>query len=109
MSVTVYGASDDLVEVEGDIREEFNALGNLDQEDDGGGGYLAFDDGNVLKIVYTADGVWRITPVALGKGEVTIKQAVSSDDDYSDRATIDGQLRWVSFGSAVAVSRAHKK
>lgn len=89
MGVTIYGASDDLIEIEGDIREEFNALG----------GFLAFNDGNVLRIDYTGEGIWRITPTSYGKGEVVIEQAVSSDDDnYSDRATIEGQLKWVVFG-----------
>lgn len=106
MSVTVYGASDDLIEVEGDISEEFNALGNFgDGEDDGG--ILAFDDGNVLRVTYTSEGVWRITPTYFGKGAVTIVPAVSADDeDYSDRATIDGQLRWVVFGSQFAKASA---
>jgi len=38
----VYGASDDLIEIKGDIREEFSRY-------DSEGDYLAFSDGTVLK------------------------------------------------------------
>ncbi len=97
--ITIYGASDDLIEVEGDIDEEFNALGDEAPQ------LLAFSDGNVLRIVYSGTGVWRISPVVYGSGEVTIVQAPEDDDgNYSDRATIDGQLQWVVFGSAFARS-----
>ncbi len=101
MSVTIYGASDDLVEVEGDVREEFSALGN--ENFDGDGGYLAFSDGTILSIVYGDRGVWRIVPIAEGSGELSVKQApVGDEDDYSDIATLSGDLEWVVFGSAYA-------
>lgn len=93
MSVTVYGASDDLIEVEGDISEEYNAW----QAD---GKVLAFSDGTVLRISYTREGIWRIVPLARGEGLLEITQAVSADDErYSDRATIDGaRISWCVYG-----------
>lgn len=91
MFLTVFGASDDLIEVEGDIREEFNALS------DDRANYLAFSDGTLLSIDYTRAGIWRIAPIALGTAEVTITQAVDDGDDdkYSDVASISGDIKWV--------------
>jgi len=97
MAVTVYGASDDLIEVEGDIEEEFSWA-----EDEQA--YLAFSDGTLLTIDYQRDGVWRIAPVKKGTGQLEIKQAVSGDDDnFSDRAIItDSSIEWVVCGSEMA-------
>ncbi len=58
-TLEIYGASDDLVEVDGDIVEEFNPSGDDPS-------YLGFSDGTILKIAYDNDGIWRIVPVAKG-------------------------------------------
>lgn len=54
--ITVTGASDDLIEVDGVIREEFGVC-----DDDRH--YLAVSDGTVLSIVYDHDGIWRVNRV----------------------------------------------
>lgn len=96
MTITVYGASDDLIEVEGAIREEFNAL----SEDDGS--LLAFSNGVVLRVVYGDAGVWRITPVC-GASRVNITLAPEDDEDnYSDRAVMEDDAAWVVFGKDIA-------
>lgn len=109
MPVTVYGASDDLIEIEGDVTEEFNALEGLDEAGDkSDGGFLAFSNGIVLRVRYT-DGIWRISPVKLNPevGDVVIVQAIEGDsDDYTDRATVPGTVDWVVFGSRVEIRRA---
>jgi hypothetical protein len=98
MPITVYGASDDLIEVEGDITEEFDI--------DGGGPLLAFSDGTVLQIEWTRVGIWRITPLIKGTGVLTITQAPLDDDrDRTDRAVLDADIRWVLRGSDLKVSR----
>lgn len=103
MSLTVYGASDDLVEVEGDVREEFNP--------GDGPSYLAVSDGTVLRITY--DGQWHISCVAVGTAEYTHDVATAEDGDpredgspcYSDRVTLTfpptalgATVEWVVFG-----------
>lgn len=96
MTVTLCGASDDLVEVEGDVHEEFNPA-----DDDPS--TVAFSDGTVLSIEYADDGCWRIHPLARGLNQVTITQAVSEDDDnYSDRAVVSGTIEWVLFATGDA-------
>jgi hypothetical protein len=95
--ITIYGASDDLIEVEGVIREEFpyndaNDTGDL----------VALSNGCIFRIRY--DGCWRITPVVIQAGTLWEKtEAVSEDDDnYSDRVTIHGPVTWVVHGITYA-------
>lgn len=83
--------------MEGDIREEWSALSDGASDD---GGLLAFSDGTVLRVAYTNDGIWRVTPLARGTATMDITLAVDAEDDnYSDRAVLDGDIRWVVFGS----------
>ncbi|WP_047891769.1 hypothetical protein [Micromonospora sp. RV43] len=94
--ITVYGASDDLIEIDGDISEEFG-YHNEDKGD-----LLAFSDGTVLRIVFTDAAIWRITTVARGSAELTIEQAPEDDEsNYTDRATLIGAV-WVVHGLALA-------
>src|SRR5712691_13232507 len=98
-TVTIYGASDDLIEIEGDINEEFT----LEDEDEGD--LLAVSDGTILRINYMNDGVWRIALVQRGTSEVAVEQAPEGDEDnYSDRATITGEIAWVVQGIALATT-----
>jgi hypothetical protein len=96
MSITISGASDDLIEIEGDIREEFY----LRDEDEGD--LIAFSDGTVLRIAFS--GPWRITPVAKGSAELSIQQVTEDDDEGSDRATITGDVRWVVHGIGILLA-----
>lgn len=93
--ITVYGHSDDLIEVEGAISEEFTYT---DPDEPGIGDLLAFSDGTILRIEYTVAGTWRITPVVHGSAELSIQQTSESSDGYSDVATLVGDVRWVVQG-----------
>ena len=62
MGVVIEGSSDDLIEIDGDIREEFYAN---DDED---------DDVTVLRIIYPDSGVWRISPVVSGHGTLVVER-----------------------------------
>jgi len=108
-TTTIYGASDDLIEVEGDIREEFTYRASPITED-GAGDLLAFSDGTILRVAYTAEGVWRITPVVRGNADLNVDAAPEDDEDnYSDRATLSGlssPMTWVVQGVAFARRRA---
>lgn len=98
--VIVVGASDDLIEVDGAIREEFYAPNKVDQ--DGTRGLLAFSEGTVLRVTYQ-NGVWRIAPVKYGSALMQISQAPEDDEDnYSDRAELIGEFKWVVFGRQIA-------
>jgi hypothetical protein len=97
MRIEVTGASDDLIEVDGDISEEFAAY-------DGPGNYLAFSDGTVLRIVYDQDGIWRVSRVISGTAEY---QHESGDllSYTSDVAVIEGTIRWVMHGEEIVTAQ----
>jgi hypothetical protein len=91
MSVTVYGASDDLIEVEGDIREEFPWNDALPA-------YLRFSNGVVLRVHWFT--FWHITPVERADLVEVVQCPEDDEDNYSDRATVSGDVAWVVCGSA---------
>lgn len=101
MSVVVTGSSDDLIEVDGDIVEEFQAYD--------GQHIVAFSDGTALRVELNQAGVWRITPVAEGSGFLTIVQAPEGDDsNYSDRAELvptRGPIAWVVHGTEIVQAK----
>lgn len=95
--IDIYGASDDLIEIEGDVREEFPFPISGDDV-----ALIGTSNGALVKITYANSGVWRITPVA-GLHLIKIEQAPEDDDDnYSDHAVIDGDVLWVLCGAEYA-------
>lgn len=87
--IVVYGASDDLLEIDGDIREEFGCY-DIEQ------GVLACGDGTLLSVRY--DGCWRITPIARGSADIQhTPSGLADSDNYSDRVEMVGDIAWVVF------------
>lgn len=85
MATKVYGYSDDLIELEGDLCEEVNFIG----KEDGYGCFLGFNDGTMLEVRYGkgSQGIWSV--VALSKGPLFDRIDVcgdENDDAYSDIA-----------------------
>lgn len=76
--IRVYGASDDLIEIEGDINEEFYAS---DDEPN----YLAFHNGVVVMIKYI-EGMWKMMHISDPHSLVEyVHTALDADsDNYSD-------------------------
>jgi hypothetical protein len=96
VKVTIYGCSDDLVEVEGDLTDEFSGDDVL----------LMFGDDTHIRARYDKDGIWRL---ACGK-EGTAKcvgafVATDPESDYSDRMTLEGDLisveKWMDRGELI--------
>jgi hypothetical protein len=100
--IVIYGASDDLIEVDSTTfrAEEFNVYLNNASDSL----ILAVSDGTVLRVRYDEDGIWRFVPVVVGSASVDIKVCPADDgDEYTDRVTLTGDdLRWVVLGSAIA-------
>jgi len=98
MSITIYGASDDLIEIEGDIREEFSFF-----PDDGESRFLAVSDGTLLRVFYDDDGIWRLNKIA--GGLCTFKKAEGDvEKDTPDKVTLSGvEIKWVVFGDDAAI------
>ena len=93
--VTITGASDDLIEVDGAIREEFNWY----DEDDPA--YLCFSDGTVLSVEYDNHGIWRVNRIVAGTAEYS-KVEGSEVEDTFDVVTLEGDISWVVFGKQLA-------
>ena len=97
--IKIYGQSDDLLEIEGDVEEEFG----LGEKEANHGVVLGFSCGTLLKVLYDNEGIWRITVLDKGSAKVTHTQAMDPDKDYSDSVVIepfDSVVTWVTKGSA---------
>lgn len=94
-TVTVYGASDDLIEIEGAICEEFD---DYCGEDSDRTRYLAFSDGTIISVLY-AGGVWKLHCVAKGSAEYAREENTGPDGTYTDKVTLRGEINWVVFGT----------
>ncbi len=95
----VTGASDDLIEIDGELEEEFNAYNCSD-------GTMAFSDGTLLNVDYDEYGIWRFTP--LFKGNLFEKIVVGSiEKDTNDEVYFKNGLKWCVFSveMQVAVNR----
>lgn len=95
MSTKVYGHSDDLVEIEGDVRGEIGCFGTDDRDN---GVLLACSDGTHLEVKYGKGGlaVWRVT--LLRKGDLFDRIDECHDEDakpYSDVAHFKDGLTYV--------------
>jgi hypothetical protein len=85
--ITIYGASDDTILVDGAIKAEFPCA------DTGDGVLLVASNGVVLRIQFET--CWRIDLVT-GRDLVQIVPCPEDDEDnYSDVATIPGDIDWV--------------
>lgn len=103
-TITVYGASDDLIEVDGDIHEEFGAYeSGITRR------VLAVSDGTLLQITYGEhDACWRIAPLRHGTAKYK-KTEGTEDGDYTDRVTLAGDdLHWVVVAKPEHVARRGK-
>lgn len=95
MSVRILGYSDDLIEVEGDIEEEWPHDADRDQLV-----VVHTSEGTaVLEVFY--DGIWRIRAVT-GSDIVTVEHVCAPDhendkdlDCYSDVVEVAGVGKWV--------------
>ncbi len=86
----IYGASDDLIELDGDVDDEISHYGDEPY-------YLLFNDGTQLKIAYGADktACWRIELVTQGKADLEATRGSEDADEkdgvpgYSDLVTLN--------------------
>ncbi len=94
MSITIYGASDDLIEIDGDVEDEFGAWNDTIN-------YIAVSTGLLATIAYGMDGsFWRIHVLTPGTTPHTLAKATDEKDDYTDRLVVEGDIKWVVVGKA---------
>jgi len=97
--IKVYGASDDLVVIEGDINEEFSFYSEEEQSR-----FLAFSDGTLLTVRYDSDGIWRIFRQVQGKAKFS-KVEGDAVIDTPDVVTLDGDIFWVVLAEQSAIKK----
>lgn len=88
-TIQIYGCSDDLIEIRGDIRAETSP------PDPDEPTKLAFSDGTILRVDYDEEGCWRIHRIATGTASMQKTEAPSDPCDYSDLVTLTGDIQWV--------------
>ena len=106
MSVRIYGASDDLIEIDGDVIDEY------DHPQDSAVTFSA-SDGTEGEIQYAPanTATWRITVTGIGTGHKVIPAADVDDTGashtdpeaqgatgYSDVLVLHGKIEWVRVG-----------
>jgi hypothetical protein len=92
MSTKVYGASDDLIEIEGDMQGEVGCYSQPEQ-----GVLLMFSDGTVLSVKYNGrvSGVWAISLLKEGVRFKGIDQCADHDArPHSDVAHFHDGVKW---------------
>lgn len=85
--VTIYGYSDDLVEIENSQykKDEIDCYDKAIR--------FFFVDGTIISICYAQGGVWKITHEAIGKAWYELTRCEDDDDDaYSDVFKIDSEI-----------------
>ena len=98
MTTTIFGASDDLIEIEGDVTEEFNVYLEGDEAI-----IIAFSDSTLLRATYDRDGIWRLHRLFKGASEFK-KQEGDISEDTMDRVVLSGiQINWVVLGKQAAI------
>ncbi|MCE5221297.1 MAG: hypothetical protein LLF98_08540 [Clostridium sp.] len=91
----VTGASDDLIEISGELEKEFNAYDCSDET-------IAFSDGTLLRVDYDKNGIWRFKPIY--KGNLFEKIVDSSvPDDTNDEVYFKDGLKWCVFSDEMQV------
>lgn len=85
-NIIIYGASDDLIEIEGSVREEFSPSY-------GDPILVAVSDGTLLRVSY--DGMWTIRRLIAGSADYEHVEASYEDENYSDRVALTGDIKWI--------------
>ena len=114
-AVLIYGASDDLIELDGAVYEEFGYNDSTDRDGKNRGDLIAFSDGTVIRVAFDGDsrGNWRITPVHRGTADLSVTQVAESDEGDTDYAVLnpgpDGDpIRWAVHGITYEPARTRR-
>jgi hypothetical protein len=99
MITRIYGASDDLIEIDGQISDEVDAYSSSDEP-------VKFKTSKGTKGSLMYDGNWNITIREEGPDFVKVIESVGDDNDhteentkdvppYSDVLILEGELEWI--------------
>ena len=94
MGTRIYGTSDDLIEVDGDVRGE-----HCDDH-----AFLFLSDGTILEVSYPKGelAIWEVKPIQVGSLFLTVEPCFDEDNSpYSDIALFAEGLKWVYATSGI--------
>lgn len=96
MATKIYGASDDLIEFEGDVYGEVGAIAAGDSDTK----TMVFcSDGTILRVRYDDDGLWRFDLISKGDlYEGTDVKASEDEDGHSDTVKFKDGLKFAYVG-----------
>ncbi|MCC7449615.1 MAG: hypothetical protein IT324_19500 [Anaerolineae bacterium] len=97
--IMITGYSDDVIEVEGDIREEFACYIEKDQQF-----FVAVSDGHLFRVRYDEDGLWRFDRLIAGSAEY-LKTEGDVQQDTNDKVILTGTIQWVVLATDKAVKK----
>lgn len=92
MATTIYGVSDDLIEVDGDVRGEVSFYGHSGKDSC----LLTCSDGTVLSARYNELGIWKLE--VLREGALFNLIVICNDPEatvYSDQVHFMDGVKWV--------------
>ncbi len=95
MSTRIYGASDDLIEFEGDYSGEVGCYGTDDSDN---GVLVVCSDGTVAEVKYgkNDDGIFEIKVLKKGSAFDRIEPCDDADaDPHSDQLFLKAGIKWV--------------
>jgi len=106
MKTKIYGVSDDLIEIEGEISDEVGCYGHTRPIN------ISVSDGTTATIVY--DGEWKIKVKTEGGKFIKVVDSVGDDSDvdhtdedangcstYSDVLVFDDGIEWIKIGRKI--------
>lgn len=101
----IYGWSDDNVELEGDIREEFYVPDAVDGDENP---LIVLSNGVVLRVKYgNDDDVWHFTPLK-GSDKVFVIYDDQSDVEGSDVVMVDETINFAVCGTSLVENKSWK-
>lgn len=101
MKTKIYGASDDLIEIDGEISDEHNQIDFS--------GKVICSDGTEAKLEYNDDGIWKFSLIEMGNKYLDLIESKGDDvphthefarglSSYSDVLVLDDGIEWVKIG-----------
>ncbi len=106
MKTKIYGASDDLIEMEGAISDEANAYLKTNERIN-----FSVSDGTRGKIENDSEGIWRFEIISTGNKFISKILAVGEDtkhigeatgcSSYSDVILLNEGIEWIKIGRKV--------
>lgn len=88
--IKIYGSSDDLIEVEGNVNEEF---GHYSDEP----AMLGCSDGTLIRVRHDEEGIWRLTIIRSGKDTTYDLRLGQDDRQHTDVLTLHADVNWVVY------------